>query len=322
VSLVAGLAPSVWVLMGLVAINGIGHGLFWPALETHVSVGVGPSELRHRVGWFNLSWSSGDVLGAVVGGALYTLAKGLVVRTGVVRLQALPFLVTTAFGVTICIIALTMLRGAPRRDSWRDKDDHRVPRSPGRGGAAFLGVFWTMALIANCAAVAFRAILINVFPDLGKGVLGYSGLQWGLLYAMVPLARTVGFVYWQRHRRWTYRAPYLFGFQVLLPLAAVILIFNSSYWLFLLAFAMIGAGMSKTYFSSIYYAMDSDHSHEQRGGIHEAALGSGSALGPPLAGSLAWATGRARAPYVFAFVFLVAAMVLQAALYLRRRGRG
>ena len=314
-------APSVWVLMALVAVNGVGHGLFWPALEAHLSAGVGPTELRHRVGWFNLSWSSGDALGALVGGALYTAAAGLVSRTNVPRLQVLPFLVTAAISVTICVIALMVLRATPRTASWRDRHDERVPRGPGRGGAAFLSVFWTMALIANCAAVGFRAVLINIFPDLGKGTLGYSGLEWGVLYAMVPLTRTVMFAYWQRHHGWTYRARYLFGFQILLPLAAVILIFNSSYWLFLVAFAMVGVGMSKTYFSSLYYALDSDHSHESRGGIHEATLGSGSAAAPPLAGLLAWATRWVRAPYLFAFVFLTVGMLSQLVLYVRARTR-
>lgn len=319
VPLAAGFAGSVWFLMVLVTINGVGHGMFWPALEAHLSAGVGPTELRHRMGWFNLSWSSGETLGAVVGGCLYTAAKYLVARTAQPRLQVLPFLLTTACGVTICIIALRMLRRAPENESWRDRDDHRAPRSPGRGGTAFLGVFWVMALIANCSATAIRGILINIFPDLGKDILHYSALRWGVLLAMLPLARTLMFIYWQRQHGWTYRARYLFGFQVLLPAAALILIFNSSYWLFLVAFAMIGVGMSKTYFSSIYYSMDIEHSHERRGGIHEATVGGGSALGAPLAGWFASASQWVRAPYLFALVLSVAAMAGQAWLYLRRR---
>jgi MFS family permease len=319
VSLTAGFAWSVWFLVAIVAVNGFGHGLFWPALEAHLSARVGPTELRHRMGWFNLSWSSGDAAGAVVGGGLYTLAKALVVPTGLTGVQILPFLVTTGFGVATCVVALKVLHAAPESNSWRDRHDAGVPRSPGRGGPAFLGVFWIMALIANSAATAFRGILINVFPDMGKGLLHYSALRWGVLLAMVPITRTLMFLYWQRHWGWTYRARYLLGFQILLPLAAIVIIFNSSYVVFLITFAVIGVGMSQTYFSSIYYGMDSDHSHEKRGGIHEAALGSGNAVGTPLAGWFASASGWVRAPYLFAFLFLTAAMILQVFLYLTRK---
>ena len=138
---------------------------------------------------------------------------------------------------------------------------------------------------------------------------------------MVPLSRTLMFLYWQRHEGWSYKARYLFGFQLLLPVAALACVFNSSYWVFLIVFAAVGVGMSKTYFSSIYYSLDSDHSHHARGGIHEAVLGSGGALAPPLAGAAAILFANIRAPYVFAFAFLVLGMLLQAWLYYTRRRR-
>jgi hypothetical protein len=270
------------------------------------------------MGWFNLSWSSGEMTGAVVGGLLYTLGKGLVGWTDFADLQALPFLVTMAFCAAVGLIAWTRLR-PPAGVPPDEPANPQLPGMPVREGAALLAVFWTMALLANGAAAAFRGILINIFPDLGKGTFHYSALQWGVLFAMIPLSRTLMFLYWQRHQRWAYQAGYLFGFQALLPLAAVVLIFNSSYVVFLVVFLVIGVAMSKTYVASIYYGMDIDHSHERRGGVHEAALGSGNAVGTPLAGWFASASGWARAPYLFAFVFLTAAMFLQAWLYFARK---
>jgi MFS family permease len=137
---------------------------------------------------------------------------------------------------------------------------------------------------------------------------------------MIPLWRTLMFLWWQRHEGWAYRARYLFGFQLLLPAAALIIVFNSSYALFLVAFAIAGVGMSMTYVSSIYYSLDSDHSHEHRSGMHEAALGSGSAVAPPLAGLIARTSGWDRSPYVFAFALLLVSLCAQALLYLRALG--
>ena len=318
IALVA-LSWSIWVVMVLVILNGFGHGLFWPTVEAYLSDGAGPTELRHRIGWFNLSWSSGDVIGALLGGGLYGLARYLAGHTGQPWLQASPCLLISVIVLCIAVIALTRLRKAPERSSWRDKHDHRVPKSPGRGGHSSLKVFWLMALVANCTAMAFRAIMINIFPDFGKDLLHYSALQWGVLLAMTPLARTLMFVYWQRRHGWEYRARYLFGVQALLPLMAIVLIFNSSYWMFLVAFALAGVGMSKTYFASIFYSMDSDHSHEHRGGIHEAALGVGSMTSPLLAGVLASVSGDVRAPYVFISAVLVISMLIQMVMYLRSR---
>ena len=318
-TMTATFAWSIGVLMVLSATMGFGHGLFWPSLETHLSAGVGSSELRHRVGWFNFSWSAGDVVGCALGGVLHNAFSRFAGDPQSRHLQSLPFLGSTLIGAVIAVLALRYLRLAPESRTWRDGDDHQVPRSPGRGGAAGLAVFWTLALIANWGASAFRGILQNVFPDMGKDLLGYSALEWGLLIAVLPLTRTLMFLYWQRHHGWSYKARYLFGFQLLLPLAAIVCVFNSSYWVFLVAFGMVGVGMSKTYFSSLYYGLDSDHSHQSRGGIHEAVLGSGGALGPPLAGLAARASGEVRAPYVFAFAFLALSMIVQAWMYLARR---
>ena len=222
VSFAIGIAESMLYMTALVAVAGFGHGLFWPAIEAHLTAGVGPSELRHRVGWFNLSWSTGDVLGALMGGALYMGARAIADYAEIPRLLALPFLVTTGCCVAIVVIAHRSLRHAPESQSWRDEHDRHVPKSAARGGAAFLGVFWVMALIANSGATAFRGILLNVFPDIGKDMLGYNAFEWGVLVAMIPLTRTLMFIYWQRHQGWAYRARYLFGFQALLPLAAAL----------------------------------------------------------------------------------------------------
>ena len=314
-ALAAGFAPSVWFLVGIAVVGSVGNGLFWPALEARLSVGARSAELQHRMGWFNLSWSSGEMTGAVVGGVLYTLGKGLVGWTNFAYLQTLPFLVTVVLCVAVGLLAWKRLGDSASDDPPGDPETRELPPAPARPGAPLLPVFWTIALLANCAAAAFRGILINVFPDLGKGVLHYSALQWGVLFAMVPLSRTLMFLYWQRHRRWAYQAGYLFGFQALFPLAAVVLIFNSSYAVFLVVFLAIGVAMSKTYVASIYYGMDIDHSHQERGGVHEAALGSGNAVGTPLAGWFASASGWVRAPYLFAFVFLTAGILLQAWLY-------
>jgi len=311
-------SPSLWFVVGLAALCGLGQGLFWPVMEAFLSDGVGPTELRRRIGWFNLTWSSGDTLGCFLGGGLFGLSAWLAQRSGNRVLQAAPCLLAGAMIVGIAVLVLTRLQRMPVSESARDVRDEQIPRSPGRGGHASLGVFWLMALVASGASMALRATMVNIFPGFGKAVLGYSELSWGVLLGTTCLTRTIGFVYWQYRHAWEYRPGYLFGVQALLPLSALILVFNSNYWIFLVAFALAGVGISMTYYSSIFYSLDSEHSHEHRGGIHEAALGAGMML-PLFAGILASATGWVRSPYVFMFVLLLGGMGIQGVMYVRGR---
>ena len=312
-------APSIWfVLLVLMPLAGFGQGLFWPALEAYLSDGVGPTKLRKRIGWFNLSWSSADMLGAFLGGGLYGLAVWLGQRWGDVDLQGSCGFLTGAIAMCIVVIALLRLHAKASWDSEPDARDGLVPKSPGRGGHASLTVFWIIALISNGTGLALRGTLVNVFPDFGKDILKYSPIEWGILLGSAYLARTLAFVYWQRRHAWEYRASYFFAVQALLPLASVILIFNSNYWVFLAAFMLTGVGLSLTYFASIFYSMDSADSHQHRSGIHEAVGGVGLAL-PLASGVLASATGSPRAPYVFLFILLTLAMGVQAVMFLRSR---
>lgn len=322
VAVTLGSAPGVWYLLLMSALTGFGTALFWPALETRIGAGVGPAELRHRMGWFNLSWSSADVLGTLAGGGFYTLAHYLVQYTGHRGWRPLPFYLAAVVELPVLLMLLRAPRPGPSAAlTAPDRQEAAGPRnSAGNGAVLLLGVFWVMALLANSTATAFRAVLINVFPDIGKDFFHYSGLQWGILLAMTPLVRTVMFAWWWRHRNWTYRAGYFFGLQALLPLAALMIVFGSSYGLFLVAFSLVGVGISMTYYSSIYYSLDSETAgHGSRAGLHEAILGMGGVMGPPLAGWFAWASGNIRAPYYLIFAILGFSMATQLLLYVARR---
>lgn len=313
-----GFAPGLGCIMAAYLLFGVGLGFFWPAIEAYLSDGVGPTELRRRIGWFNLSWSGGDTLGVFLGGTLFGLALVLSRRFDRAALQGLPCFLVAAGVLAIAVIVLVHLRNGRAPQAAQLARDEVVPRSPARGGRASLGAFWMMALLANFAAMALRGTLLYVFPDYAKSAeLNYSPFAWGVLLGVTCLTRTLGFVYWQYRHAWEYRAGYFFWLQALLPLAALILAFNTSYWGFLVAFALVGVGSSKTYFASIFYSMDSAAAHAHRGGIHEAVLSSGMIL-PLAAGILASSRGP-RSPYVFLFALLALGMIVQGVLYLRSR---
>ena len=135
-------STSFWFVMGLMVMVGTGLGFFWVALEAYLGEGVGPGELRHRMGWFNVSWSLGDMFGSFLGGGLFGLSVYLANRWGSPGLRAGPCLFSGFLALFISLMVVTRLHSRPASVVPHQTRDDIVPRSPERGGHSSLAVFW------------------------------------------------------------------------------------------------------------------------------------------------------------------------------------
>lgn len=63
-------AANVLHLMVILFFAAAASALFWPMLEAAIAEGAAGYRLNRRMGLFCLCWSTGDVLGAVLGGAV------------------------------------------------------------------------------------------------------------------------------------------------------------------------------------------------------------------------------------------------------------
>jgi MFS family permease len=305
------LSGAVWQLYVVSAFSGVGHALFWPAVEAELASEADSQQLRQRVGRFNVSWSLGDIPGALVAGLVFDAGPRL------------PFLICVVGGVAIsAVTALTRLAPATAESRIRHQktiDGHVLPRNH--------TTFWTLALVANFFSAGIISIVRRLFPDLAIDVLRYSGRQWGPLTMMVAVSRTVTFAILQRHHGWLYRPRRFFAVQLLFPVGCLMMVFARSYWVFVLAFTLIGVACGVVYFSSLYYSVHGASRQAHRAGLHESILGLGAGLIPFVAGptrSLAepyW-QNAIRAPYLFGAGLFIVAIVAQLVIYRWSLARG
>ncbi len=303
-------SEAVWQLYVVSAFSGVGHALFWPAVEAELASEADSQQLRQRVGRFNVSWSLGDIPGALVAGLAFDVSP------------TLPFLICTFVGVTISAFTSSVRMVASSAES-RERhqqaiDGHRLPLNH--------RTFWKLALVANFFSAGVVSIVRRLFPDLAVDVLRYSGRQYGLLVMVVAVSRTVTFAVLERHHGWLYRARRFFGVQLLFPVGCLIMVFARSYWVFVLAFALIGTASGFVYFSSLYYSVHGASRQAQRAGLHESILGLGSGLIPFMAGPSRLLTEpywehAVRAPYVLAVALFAAAIAIQLVIYARSLAR-
>ena len=89
----------------------------------------------------------------------------------------------------------------------------------------------------------------------------------------------------------------------------------------LLMAPLVGLGLGVAYYSSIYYSLNAADRPGRNTGIHEAIIGSGVLVAPPLGGALATLTGRLTAPYLLVAGLSLAAIGVEEAVSRRfRRG--
>ena len=302
------LSTQVWHLYVVTAFSGLGHALFWPAVEAELAAEADSYQLRRRVGRFNISWSIGDIPGALVAGLAYDWQPQL------------PFLIAAATGVAIsamnAVIRISAHTEETRTRHRETVSGHAVPRDH--------VTFWRLALLANFFSAGLVSIVRRLFPDLAVEALRYTGTQWGLLVMMVAISRTVVFAIMERRHGWLYRPKRLFFVQLLFPTGCLLIIFAQSYWTFILAFACIGAASGVVYFSSLYYSVHGAGSQAQRAGLHESVLGLGAGVIPLVASSTRrlsephWGD-TIRAPYLAGAALALLSISIQAVILARSR---
>jgi MFS family permease len=119
---------------------------------------------------------------------------------------------------------------------------------------------------------------------------------------------------------WHVRLWPLWLAQLLCAGAVFSLGFVGQTWLFLCAFAAMGAVAGYSYQASIFFTLDEMNERGKGTGFHEAFLAAGMLTGPLLAG---WAGNEygSRAPYLACAAALLAGVTVQLLVVLKQRGQ-
>jgi MFS family permease len=297
-ALACALTTRVPVLAVWMAVFGAGLAGFWPTALAWISEGAG-RWLNRRLSHFSVAWNLGLMLGFA--------ETGLVFR----RWPAAAFVIAAA-GILIVILLLSgraRTPGAPSNADGPAVRPYHVPE--GRG-------FRKTAWLANFALALTLAGTGAMFPKLATELGMNADVHGGLLAtgrgaALVAFLTLPALAFWRR-RVWP-----LWAAQLIAAAAFAGIGLASATWAFVAAFAVTGVVSGYTYQASIFFTMEEMAEKGKGGGLHEAVLGFGMALGPLLAGRVG--LHGLRAPYFFCAAVLVALVAAQIVLVWLRRAR-
>jgi len=300
--LLIGFAPNLLVLFLANAGYGMLSGLFWPPIMGWISTGHEGPSLNRRLGRFNLSWSTGMVIGPPIGGALYELDRVLPFYCGIAAL-------------VLGMVVITVIRSpdtSPPSDGLpngnNNADDVDVERN-----AVFRPIARIAHLLSYVAVGVFRFQLPSLALHMGIGASRFGGVMMCLSIAMALAFYVLG-----RTHRWHYRLSGLLAAQVALIGSVVALLWVHTAWQMGLCLIVGGVCVGLIYSSDLYYGVSGGVKRARLMAVHELLLSIGFVIGSFGGG---WVTGHIalRAAYPICATLLAAGMLIQVAVLLRRR---
>ena len=304
------LGDLFWAMPAL----GIANGLFWPAVQGGLGRAVDSHRLSGAVGWFNMAWSSGKMMGFALGGVLSDQGG-----------FALPLWV--AMGATLVVVPLVPARLGARRSAdipsaprpepdVPDEVTTALPGSP-RGGARRL-TWRSVGWFANSVLFGVGATLNFQYPKL-MDARGMSGTDFGTFLALIYLFQTVSFAALGRWTGWHHRLRPLVGAHLLALLCLLGLLVAHEPWMAWLLAPGIGWALGVSYSASLYYSLLDEAGTGRSSGYHEAVLGAGTLVMPVCAGLAVQGTGKLEAAYPFLGLVLLALAAAEFGLVWRDR---
>jgi hypothetical protein len=273
VGLIAGVeTPPEWTMWAVAIAYGVLSGVMWPVVESYLSGGRSGRRLASATGVFNVVWS-----GAVL--ASFWMMAPLV--------ESQPLDVILALGLVqlLSVSCLWFLAPEPGRHLAHDHQPH--PAS----WARLLATFRVLLPLSYLVAGTLSPLLPTTLDRAGVA------LAWGPPAASAWLAaRVLVFFAFERWHGWHGRAwmPPTAGVLLLAGFAGVVLaprLGSAALPALLVGLTVFGGAHAMIYLGSLYYALEVGKAEVDAGGMHEALIGLGYALGPALGLGVLLASG-------------------------------
>lgn len=282
--------PEIVVLLLFV---GLGSGTFWPITDAFVSE-VAVSQPREKVlGMYSASWGAGLLTGPLVGGYVVTYLgyRSVFLVSAALVVACLG---TVVFGI-IPHYASRPIRQEVSRDG--------LPRTAAPRPQTFIVV--SLSVITS---FLFGMVYL-IFPRYADS-LSITPIQLGVLFSAYAIARLTLFL--TSHRITMSGVVKSLGFATCLyVITGLLLGSTSSFYLFLLAFVMLGvsAGIAIPAIMNLFALTNSGHGMTRTMGVYEAVSGAGLVAGSFTGGAVADYVGPA-VPYLMASVIAAASIPL------------
>lgn len=287
------------LVLCVVPFVGAALSLFWPSLQAWLAelTTGGRADLNRNLGWFNILWAIGLMIGPVLSGYLWGAGRALAFYLPALgSLLLVPWLLRTPRGA-----AQHSDTGAEEFEDHEDADH-------------FLRLAW----IGNFASWLCGGIIGAMFPKLGHEV-GFSIPLVGWILFAFRAGQVIIFIYTCFRQNWQYRVWPMVAGQLLAAASMCCAAVSHSAAAFAAGFVVVGLCAGMTYVSSLFYALHGrSEGRGKTSGLHEAVLGGGGFVGPLVGGVLAQVLD-VRAPFAFGAAALVAACLWQLQRVIARR---
>ena len=251
-------------------------GFVWAPMQALVCQGEPPERVQRMVGIYNVVWSSLSAVGYFIGGAMFEARE------------------TSIFEVTagVCFLQLLIVLGI--RGSLRSPEksesilepvpDEETSHVPPKITRAFLAMAW----IANPFAFVAVNVCTPTIPTIADR-LELTPTFAGIFCSVWMFSRAIGFVICWTWSGWHYRLRWLVIGYVVMVLAFALILTVPNLAVLIAVQVFFGLSLGLIYFSSLYYSMHVDtESQGEHGGIHEAVIGAGNAVGPVIGAGALW----------------------------------
>ncbi len=293
----------IWMIIAAGGFGGAAMALFWPFLMSWVSARYEGVALNRQLGRYNGSWSSGGLIGPIIGAWL------------VERNPLWPMIAALAcFALSLLLLVLARNNAGHTNET----GPSGAPGEPIHDPRSLVAYRW-MSRVALFCAWASQAIVRSQFALLFVA-LGCSEAQFGIYYAIFALCNFLSLTASGRWAFWHFRlAPLLTG-QGMLMIALLMMICGRTLGVFIVSAIVLGLPFGFAYSSHLYYGVSASRNRSARMTIHEIVISIGIITGAGTGGHLARHVGP-YAPYWFAVALTGLGLVAQLAVYFACRTR-
>jgi len=292
--------PAIIALCGLM---GIVLSMFWPAYQSHITIGLDPAQTTRNLQEFSIGWSSAGVIGCFV--------SGLIISGINIKMIFILNLIMSFIGASLVARHIHNKLTNPTIEC-TTQNKKKSDQSQSR-------FFLILAWIGVFAVFFSMGVIVWLFPKFATDA-GMSPLIIGSLRAILGIFQVVMFFLLRLNHRWQYSFTHLFFYELMLISGLIILVFSHNVMWWILAFSLIGVSVGFLYSSSLFYSSQARSVKSEKTGFHEAIIMSGSLFGTLLGGIIA-KTFSASGAYSMCIIFMTICIVIQFTVRFRYKTR-